>query len=87
MVEKIYELKYEELDKKVKEKISENREKFKPVEREKLDEKIKENTIRMEVERLLKNIEENNNIKTSIIMKEIYKQGFIDGTNLILDVK
>ena len=87
MVENIYELKYEELNKKVEEKILENKEKFKVVEKGKLEEKIRENSIKMEIERLIKNIEENNNIKTSIIMKEMYKQGFIDGTNLILDVK
>ena len=87
MVENIYELKYEELDKKIKEKMTENKDKFKPIEKEKIGEKIKESSVRMEVERLIKNIEENNNIKISIIMKEMYKQGFIDGTNLILDVK
>ncbi len=87
MVENIYELKYEQLDKKVKEKMTENKEKFKTIDKERIEEKIKENSIKMEIERLIKNIEENNNIKTSIIMKEMYKQGFIDGTNLILDVK
>ena len=43
---------------------------------------IKEKLIRKQLEQLLKEIEENNNIKNSIIMKERYKQGFIDGVNL-----
>ena len=85
MVENIYELKYEQLDKKVKEKMTENKEKFKTIDKERIEEKIKENSIKMEIERLIKNIEENNNIKTSIIMKEMYKQGFIDGVNLIIN--
>ena len=87
MIENIYELKCEELDEKIREKISENQENLKLIEKEKLTEKIKESSIRMELEKMLKNIEENNSIKTSIIMKEMYKQGFIDGSNLLLDVK
>lgn len=48
---------------------------------------IKEKLLRKQLEQLLKEIEENNSIKNSIIMKEMYKQGFIDGVNLIIDCK
>ena len=87
MLEKIYNLKYEELDQKVLEKITENKESFKEIEKDKLKEKIKENSAKMELEKVLKTIDENNNIKISIIMEEMYKQGFKDGSNLILDIK
>ena len=49
---------------------------------EKLDKiiskKIKENSNK------IKDEEEKNNIKNSIIMEEMYKQGFKDGVNLII---
>ena len=87
MIDNIYELKFEELDSKIRARLAENRSKFKPTNKEKLTEKIKENTLRMELERYTKSVEENNNVKTEIIMKEMYKQGFIDGSNLMMDVK
>ena len=48
---------------------------------------INQESIKKQVENLIKNIEENNNIKNSIIMQEMYKQGFIDGVNLIMECK
>ena len=64
MILQIYELKYEELDNIIKEKIEKERYRF-----TKLDE------------------EEKNSIKSSIIMKAMYEQGFKDGVNLIIDCK
>lgn len=64
MILQIYELKYEELDNIIKEKINQAKYKF---------EQIQE--------------EEKNSIKTSIIMKAMYEQGFKDGVNLIIDCK
>ena len=43
-----------------------------------ISKKIKENSNK------IKDEEEKNNIKNSIIMEEMYKQGFKDGVNLII---
>ena len=86
-IENIYEIKYEILDQKIIQKIKENKYRFKKTEESRIIDEIKEKLIRKQLEQLLKEIEENNNIKNSIIMKEMYKQGFIDGVNLIIDCK
>lgn len=62
IIEKIYNCKFEELDKIIIDKIKET--------------KINQ-----------KDENEKNNIQRSIMMKEMYKQGFIDGVNLILECK
>lgn len=38
-----------------------------------------------EISDLIDKIEENNNIKMSYFNKRLYKQGFIDGVNLLLE--
>ena len=86
-IENIYEIKYEILEQKIIQKIKENKYKLKKTEENRILEEIKEKLIKKQFEQLLKEIEENNNIKNSIIMKEMYKQGFIDGINLIIDCK
>lgn len=86
-IENIYEMKYEILDKKIVQKIKENKYRLKKTEENRIIEEIKEKLIKKQIEQLLKEIEENNNIKNAIIMKEMYKQGFIDGVNLIIDCK
>lgn len=83
MVEKIYKSRYEILDKIIIEKIKEKKNKFIKIE----EIEINQESIKKQVENLIKNIEENNNIKNSIIMQEMYKQGFIDGVNLIMECK
>lgn len=87
MIENIYELKFEILDKKVAEKIKDNKYKLKKTEEGKIIEEIKEQLIKKQIKELVNDIEENSNIKNSIIMKEMYKQGFIDGVSLIIDCK
>ena len=62
IIEKIYNCKFEELDKIIIDKIKET--------------KINQ-----------KDENEKNNIQKSIMMKEMYKQVFIDGVNLILECK
>lgn len=52
---------------------------------EELDKIIKEKNKETEEEIGNKKIEEIYNIKTAKIAKEFYKQGFIDGVNLILN--
>ncbi len=86
-IENIYEIKYEILDQKIVQKIKENKYKFKKTEETRIIEEIKEKLLKKQIEQLLKENEENNNLKNSIIMKEMYKQGFIDGVNLIIDCK
>ena len=64
----------------------------------KADERLKEKLEKIEIERILEDsncakklkeifnkIEDNNNIKITEYNKELYKQGFIDGVNLILN--
>lgn len=86
-IENIYEIKYDILDQKITQKIKENKYKLKKTEEVRIMEEIKEKLIRKQLEQLLKELEENSKIKNSIIMKEMYKQGFIDGVNLIIDCK
>lgn len=86
-IENIYEIKYEILDQKVIQKIKENKYRLKKIDESRVIDEIKEKLIRKQIEQIMKEIEENNNIKNSIIMKEMYKQGFIDGVNLIIDCK
>ena len=64
----------------------------------KVDENIKEKLIKINIERIIEDsncaeqlkdifnkIEDNYNIKITEYNKELYKQGFIDGINLILN--
>mgnify|MGYP000695476146 CR=1 FL=1 len=86
-IEILFETKYEMLDKIIVQKIKENKYKFKDIKENKIIDEIKENLTRKQIEQLLKDIEENNSIKNSIIMKAMYEQGFKDGVNLIIDCK
>ena len=87
IIENIYELKYEELDEKIIDKLKENKYKIKKINKEIIIEKIKEVVLKQEIIQLLKELENNNSIKNSIMMREMYKQGFIDGINLIIECK
>ena len=61
-------------------KIKENKNKF-----IKLNEiNIRDLKIKKQIEDTMNDIEENNNIKNSIIREEMYKQGLKDGVNLII---
>ncbi len=64
----------------------------------KADERIQDNLEKINLERIIENsncakelkdvfnkIEDNNNIKITEYNKELYKQGFVDGVNLILN--
>ena len=80
IIENIYQSKYEELDEKIIKKIKENKNKF-----SKINEiEIKDLKTKKQIEEQIKNIEENNNIKNSIIKEEIYKKGLKYGINLII---
>ena len=45
---------------------------------------IRDLKIKKQIEDTMNDIEENNNIKNSIIREEMYKQGLKDGVNLII---
>lgn len=80
IIEKIYQSRYEDLDEIIMKKIKENRNKF-----IKLNEiNIRDLKIKKQIEDTMNDIEENNNIKNSIIREEMYKQGLKDGVNLII---
>ena len=50
-----------------------------------MEKQILEKYNNKELNDLINKIEENNNIKISYLSKKIYKQGFIDGVNLLLE--
>ncbi|MEI3395658.1 MAG: hypothetical protein V8R82_08240 [Clostridia bacterium] len=80
IIEKIYQSRYEDLDEIIMKKIKENKNKF-----IKLNEiNIRDLKIKKQIEDTMNDIEENNNIKNSIIREEMYKQGLKDGVNLII---
>ena len=80
IIEKIYQSRYEDLDEIIMKKIKENKNKL-----IKLNEiNISDLKIKKQIEDTINDIEENNNIKNSIIREEMYKQGLKDGVNLII---
>ena len=77
IIDKIYEAKQEELDEIIKQKmeqlkIEKNLESFNNVNDKK-------------VEDVFNDLEEYYNIKISFLIKEFYKEGFIDGVNLMMN--
>ena len=79
ILENIYLSQEEKIDELIKNTNAIVKNKLNKIDKEKVLEKynIKE------VKDLIEKIEENNNMKTSYIIKEIYKQGFADGVNLL----
>lgn len=73
--EKILDKKIKEVDKKIKDKIKNINTK----------EIIEKSDNQKELIKMLEDIEENYNIKIGEYIKEFYKQGFIDGINLMLN--
>ena len=82
IIEKIYQSEEKNLDQLII-KINKNtKNKLKNIDRT----KILENTNnKKEIIKMLEDIEENYNIKIGEYIKEFYKQGFIDGINLMLN--
>ena len=81
IIEKIYQAEEKELDEKVKELNKKMKDRIKNISIETLKETGKQN----ELEKLLDQIEDNYSIKIAEYNKEFYKQGFIDGVNLIIN--
>lgn len=82
MLELIYQAEGEILDKKIKQIDKKISEKIKDINTKKI---LEESSNKSELVKVFEKIEENYSIKISTYGKEFYKQGFIDGVNLILN--
>ena len=82
IIELIYNAEEKILDEKIKQANKKTKEKIKDINVEKLLENSSKPT---ELKKTLERIEENYSIKISQYNKEFYKQGFIDGVNLIIN--
>ena len=82
MIELIYRAEEKTLDEKIKQANKKIKEKVKDINIEKL----LENTSKPnDLNKALEKIEENYSIKIAQYTKDFYKQGFIDGVNLIIN--
>ena len=82
MIELIYQAEEKILDEKIKKANKKTKEKIKDIDIEKL----LENTSKPnDLNKALEKIEENYSIKIAQYTKDFYKQGFIDGVNLIIN--
>ena len=82
IIEKIYQSEEKILDQRIKEANKKIKSKLKNVNKT----KILENTNnKKEIIKMVEDIEENYNIKIGEYTKEFYKQGFIDGVNLMFN--
>ena len=82
IIELIYQAEEKILDEKIKKANKKTKEKIKDINIEKLLENSSKPT---ELNKALEKIEENYSIKIAQYNKEFYKQGFIDGVNLIIN--
>ena len=85
MIETLYKSQLEKIDKIIIEKNKELKNKIKENEIDSILNNIENKKEQEKIIKLLNNIEENYNIKISEYNKVMYKQGFIDGINLILE--
>ena len=82
MIKKIYEVEFENIDKIIKKSNKEIKDYLKIINLEKV---IGESNTPNELRKIFKNIEDNYNIKITKYNEEMYKKGFIDGMNLIIN--
>ena len=82
MIKKIYEAEFEKIDKIIKRSNKEIKDYLKTINLEKV---IGESNTPNELREIFKNIEDNYNIKIAKYNEEMYKKGFIDGINLIIN--
>ena len=78
----IYEAQEENIDEILKRADERLKEKLKKIDIERI---IEDSNCAKELKEIFNKIEDNNNIKITEYNKELYKQGFIDGVNLILN--
>lgn len=82
MIKTVYKAQEEVIDKIIQKINKETKEQLKEINIEKIMEEAKNPN---EVKEIFNKIEDNYNIKISKYNEEIYKQGFIDGVNLIIN--
>ena len=82
MINIIYQLQDEKIDKILKNTDKTINNKLKEIDFEKI---VKNSNDAKELNEIFNKIEDNYNIKITEYNKEMYKQGFIDGVNLILN--
>lgn len=82
MIRKIYLSEEENIDKIIKKSNKEIKDYLKTINLEKV---IGESDTPNELRKIFKNIEDNYNIKITKYNEEMYKKGFIDGVNLMLN--
>lgn len=85
MLEKIYDACFEEIDEKILEIQKHLNTKDKNDRKSKVIENIQDKETKKEIIKLIEYIEDFENRKNSIYNKEIYKIGFVDGVNLIIN--
>ena len=82
MIKKIYEAEFEKIDKIIKRSNKEIKDYLKTINLEKV---IGESNTPNKLREIFKNIEDNYNIKIAKYNEEMYKKGFIDGINLMIN--
>ena len=82
MIKTVYKAQEEVIDKIIQKINKETKEQLKEINIEKIMQEAKNPN---EVKEIFNKIEDNYNIKISKYNEEIYKQGFIDGVNLIIN--
>ena len=82
IIEIIYQAEEKELDGIIKKSDEKIKDKIKNINTKEI---IENSDNQKEIIKMLENIEENYNIKIGEYIKEFYKQGFIDGINLMLN--
>ena len=82
IIEIIYQAEEKELDGIIKKSDEKIKDKIKTINTKEI---IENSNNQKEIIKMLENIEENYNIKIGEYVKEFYKQGFIDGINLMLN--
>ena len=82
MIKKIYEVEFENIDKIIKKANKEIEDYLKTINLEKV---IGESNTPNELRKIFKDIEDNYNIKITKYNEEMYKKGFIDGINLMIN--
>lgn len=85
IIETIYKSELEKLDKIIIEKNKELKKVMKEIDIDSIIKTIENKEEQEKIYKLLNNIEENYNIKISEYNKVMYKQGFIDGINLMIE--
>ncbi len=85
IIETIYKSQLEKLDKIIIEKNKEIKKVIKEYDIDSIIKTIEDKKEQEKIFKLLNNIEENYNIKISEYNKIMYKQGFIDGINLMIE--